>query len=229
MRRLILLIAALTIGYANANAQSCLPQGITFTTQAQIDNFQTKYAGCTHIDGNVTIDGSGITNLNGLSVLNTIGGDLKIRSNTSLTGLSGLENVSSIGGSLSIMYSFSLTNLLGLEGLTSIGGNLEIKNSYILTSLTGMEGLTSIGGSLDISSNTALISLAGLDNLTSIGGALSIRTNSSLSTCDVQWLCDYLAAPQETVIIYLNATGCNLIDIASACGGCLACHMVTTI
>jgi S-formylglutathione hydrolase FrmB len=53
---------------------SCLPQGITFTNQAQIDNFQTNYPGCTEIEGDVTIAGDDITNLNGLSVLTSIGG-----------------------------------------------------------------------------------------------------------------------------------------------------------
>ena len=33
----------------------CLPEGITFTTQEQIDNFQTNYPGCTEIEGDVYI------------------------------------------------------------------------------------------------------------------------------------------------------------------------------
>ncbi len=34
-------------------AQSCLPDGITFETQAQIDSFQVNYPGCTEVEGNV--------------------------------------------------------------------------------------------------------------------------------------------------------------------------------
>ncbi len=33
----------------------CLPEGITFTTQAQIDNFQLNYPGCTEIEGDMKI------------------------------------------------------------------------------------------------------------------------------------------------------------------------------
>ena len=36
-----------------------LPDGIVFSTQDQIDNFQTNYPGCTRIDGDVLIQGYG--------------------------------------------------------------------------------------------------------------------------------------------------------------------------
>ena len=47
-------------------SQSCLPEGITFSTQEQIDNFQTVYPGCTEIEGDVKIEGENISNLYGL-------------------------------------------------------------------------------------------------------------------------------------------------------------------
>ena len=59
-------------------SQSCLPEGITFSSQAQIDSFQNNYPGCTEIEGDVIISGASIYNLNGLGVLNTIGGDLSV-------------------------------------------------------------------------------------------------------------------------------------------------------
>ena len=62
----ILLIALLMVN--SGMAQSCLPQGITFNWQADVDNFQNNYPGCTQIQGDVTMSGSDITNLNGLSV-----------------------------------------------------------------------------------------------------------------------------------------------------------------
>ena len=55
MKKLTLLIALACIIQATAFSQSCLPEGITFTTQAHIDNFQTNYPNCTEIEGNVTI------------------------------------------------------------------------------------------------------------------------------------------------------------------------------
>ena len=54
----------------------CLPEGIEFTNQAMIDNFQFTYPECTHIEGNVIINGSNINNLNGLLDITQIGGNV---------------------------------------------------------------------------------------------------------------------------------------------------------
>ncbi|MFO7615360.1 MAG: leucine-rich repeat protein [Bacteroidales bacterium] len=180
--------------------ESCLPQGITFKNQHQVDLFQTTYPNCTEIEGSVTISGNGILNLYGLSVLTSIGGNLQIRGNSYLTGLTGLNNLTSVEGSLEI-------------GSASLGWNQS------LISLTGLENLTSIGGHFEIVNNNALTSLMGIENLTTIGGYLSVYFNSSLSACDAEWLCDYLAAPAGPVNIHSNANGCNsVIEVADACG-----------
>ena len=56
-------------------AQStCLPDGITFSSQEQIDNFQANYPDCTQIEGGVLIEGNDITNLEGLDVLEAVDG-----------------------------------------------------------------------------------------------------------------------------------------------------------
>ncbi len=178
MKQLTLLISALAIIYANAFTQGCLPQGITFTTQEQIDNFQTNYPGCTEIEGDVTIQGSGINNLNGLSVLTLIEGDVWIGGNNSLTNLIGLESLTNLEGNLSIIENSSLISLTGLESLNSTVGYISIYGNNALTSLTGLEGLTSIGWMLVIDFNNALTSLTGLDNLTEVGGFLAIGINS---------------------------------------------------
>ena len=142
MKKIILTVIAAAISYCIGYPQNCLPEGITFTTQAQINNFQTNYPGCTEIEGNVQISGLfNITNLNGLNVLTTI------------------------GGSLVIQQSFALTNLTGLDNLTSIGGGFWIENNYTLASLTGLENLTSIGGNLFIFDNGLLTDINGLDNV----------------------------------------------------------------
>ena len=87
--------------------QSCLPQGITFSTQASIDNFQTNYPNCTQIEGAVTITGSNINNLNGLNVLTSIGGNLNIGLNPALTSLTGLNNLTYIGTTVEASPVFS--------------------------------------------------------------------------------------------------------------------------
>ncbi len=190
MKKLILLIAAVVIGHTTVFSQGCLPEGITITSQAQIDSFQINYPGCTEIEGDVMIGGMfhDITNLLGLSVLTTIGGNLKIQTVWELHSLAGLENLSYIGGDLSINNNDSLTSLTGLDNLTSIGGDLLIGDGYgindegndSLTSLTGVGNLSSIGGCLRIEGNDYLENISGLSTITSVGGCIGILGNYSL-------------------------------------------------
>lgn len=187
LKYLLLASVPLLLGYARIDAQSCLPEGITFETQAQIDSFQYNYPNCTIIEGDVFIYGFyDITNLNGLTVLTSIGGNLRI------------------GGNL------ALTKLTGLKGVTSIGGYLEIGYNYALTSLKGLSNVSAIGGYLWIEMNNALTSLTGLDSIESNSiGSLTIFMNDSLSTCEVKSICDYLSAPNGSVWIIDNAVGCE--------------------
>ncbi len=238
MKKLTLLIAFAFITQASVLSQSCLPEGITFTFQAQIDGFQTNYPNCTEIEGDVMIDGDDITNLNGLNVLTAIWGHLSIgntpNNNPVLTSLSGLDNITYIGGNLLICGNNALTNLTGLEGLDSIE-MLRIVSNDALTSLVGVEGLTSIGD-LEINENNTLVSLTGLEGLTSVeylslmrnntlayltglenieGGSINglyIYTNIFLSSCVVQSICNCLASGSGDIVIYDNALGCNSIE-----------------
>lgn len=97
-------------------SQPCLPGGISFIKQNQVDSFHINYPGCTMIGGKVTI-GGGIKNLIGLNGLKTIGGSLMIEGNDSLVNLAGLDSLTTIGGSLYIRYNKALTSLAGLEHL----------------------------------------------------------------------------------------------------------------
>jgi hypothetical protein len=95
----------------------CLTEGIIFSTQEEIDNFQINYPGCVEIEGDVTISGSEITNLDGLNVLTSIWGILTVEDNEILGSLTGLDNLTSIGGSLTILNNDSLNSLSGLENI----------------------------------------------------------------------------------------------------------------
>ncbi len=194
-----------------SQAQTCLPNGITFSSQASINSFSSNYPGCNEILGDVLIQGD-ISNLNGLNAITTIngnlgivdnnnsitltslsglenltaiGGYLEIKYDDDLTSLSGLENLTSIGGYLAIQYNDNITNIADLENLTSIGEHIIISNNDVLTNLSGLENLTSFEGSLDIEYNYNLRSLTGLENLTSLGGSLDIFNNDSLRSIAV--------------------------------------------
>jgi hypothetical protein len=181
MKKLYILFFAIS-AINGTMAQPCLPEGISFYTQEEIDNFQSNYPGCTEIEGDVWINGYNITNLTGLSVLNAIYGDLNISGIQSLTSLTGLNNLNSIGGNLFIGNNNALTSLTGLENLNTIEGNLHIDQNDALTCFTGLESLDSIGGYFIIldNNNNSLINLTGLDNLTSIGDYLYIALNDAL-------------------------------------------------
>lgn len=199
---------------------SCLPDGITFSSQSEIDNFQVNYPGCTSIMGGVvTISGSDITNLNGLSVLTSIVGILEIKGCNNLTSLSGLDNLTSIGSHLYIHLNPSLTGLSALNHLTSIGSALWIESNVSLSSIAGLSNLTSINGTLNVNYNPALTSLSGLDNIdTATIFAYYVVYNSSLSDCAVKSLCDFLASGTIFNQIYYNAGGCNSpFEVEDAC------------
>ena len=171
---------------------TCLPEGITFTTQEQIDNFQINHPNCMEIEGDVTIYGDDITNLSGLNILTAIWGNLSVFDNEALISLTGLEGLSSIEGNITIHRNLALTNLIGLGNLTSISGDLIIGglNSMMfygnpsLSNLTGLDSLTFIGGNVTISDNDTLTNLTGLDSLTFIGGDVTIADNDALSSLD---------------------------------------------
>jgi hypothetical protein len=72
----ILITINISLFTIHAFSQPCLPEGITFNTQEQIDDFQINYPNCTEIEGDVLIEGNDITNLDGLDVLTAVGGNL---------------------------------------------------------------------------------------------------------------------------------------------------------
>ena len=54
MKKLILSLILLFIWFMGSS-QGCLPQGIIFISQAQIDSFPINYPNCTKIEGRVNI------------------------------------------------------------------------------------------------------------------------------------------------------------------------------
>jgi hypothetical protein len=184
MKKISLLVLILLIIQIKGYSQPCLPNGFTFQFQEDIDDFQADHPNCTEIDGNVTIKGYRILNLEGLSALTYIGGELYLFDMDSLNSLSGLDNLDSIGGNLIIQYNPGLTSLTGLLGVTSVGGYLEIENNDRVSDLSGLANLNFIGGKLSIAGNDSLATMAGLENVTSLGGGLYITSNRSLTSLE---------------------------------------------
>ncbi len=232
MKKLVILLV-LMVSINGTNAQGCLPSGITFSTQQQIDNFQASYPGCTIIEGSATISGGDIVNLSGLNVLTAVEGTFSISYNPVLINLTGLEMLGEVGNSFIIGNNGDLQSLSALESLTNIGYDFKIGNNPNLTSIVTSGQLQQVYGFLEIHSNTSLSSLAGFESLLSVGAlsiisnpllsnidglenidgssmiSLEISYNPNLSVCDIQSICDYLARPGAIVNIENNAPGCN--------------------
>ena len=209
MKKILLLIAVPFILHFAAFSQSCLPEGITFTTQEQIDNFQSDYPGCTEIEGDVGILGVNISNLEALHVLSNIGGDLWILNTEALTSLTGLNNIISIGGYLLIQCNIGLVNLSGLESLSSIGGSFEMSLNPALTDIVGLNNLSAIGRELFIFGNNTLVSLNGLGKLTFVTN-LWIRDNDFLTNLTGL---NNLTSIEETLTIRYNDALINLTGL----------------
>ncbi len=202
LRYTIVLILFL-LGFTTVVSQPCLPDGITFTTQSQIDSFPNNYPNCTEIEGSLIVKGNW----------------------SDIVSLDSLSSVVSIGGSLEITWNEDLTDLSGLDNITIIGGSLNISDNEYLTSLSALQNLVSIGGDLIVEYNSALTTLSGLENINSESiNNLIIYFNYSLSNCQAVNLCDYLSNPNGFVRILSNGSGCfDAPEMADSCGIILPC------
>jgi len=169
---LLALIANLTV-----SAQCGSLTLITLTNQSQVDAFPQRFPGCTEFTGPLLINGSNITNLNGLSAFTKFG-ELAVFNCPLLANLHGLENLVSVGA-LNFTNNAVLTDITALSHLTEITRGLNIEYG-VLTDLHGLEGVTAIGGQLNIGGN-GLVSLRGLDNVTSIGSYFTMSNSTTLS------------------------------------------------
>jgi len=164
-----------------AQAQPCLPGVFNFFgSQQEVDLFKIQNPNCTVIEGDLTISGSDITNLNGLSNINTILGTLYITDCDALTDLNGLSNLISVG-SLFLDDNDALTSMVGLNKLDNIGTVFYIQGNAMLQSLNGLQNLKTIGGDFWINSAPELTSLEGFNNLTNVGGSFDIEWSWKLA------------------------------------------------
>ena len=169
---------------------NCLPDGILFSTQAEIDSFQFNYPYCTDIEGGVIIRGADISNFYGLNMLTSIGGNM------------------TFGGPAGNSMA-SLNQLDGFENLSYIGRKLTIGNCTALDSIKGFVNLITIDSSLIITSNPYLSDIASLANINLINGSLRIAYNPYLTKCHIQSICNYLSNPMGEIDIHDNAIGCS--------------------
>jgi|GEM_PF-1634779 len=220
-------------------AQSCLPDGIGFTTQQEIDAFATNYPGCTCIEGDLRIFGKNMTNLAGLSQITQVKGNVRI-DYLSAPDFTGLDNLIHVDGHLSVFGSKN-SSTAGLEGITYIGGYIRfIFNPF--DNLDGLQNVTNLGQGIFLRDNDNLVSLDGLGSIVHAGAGIwicdndllsdisslnsiienqklvsvRIKDNPNLAVCNVTPVCDFLNKG-GIAEIENNAEGCNTPEEVACC------------
>ena len=178
---------------------------IIFETEQDLIDFQT--AGYTKVIGNIIVQGNKIRTLQKLdNLLTEIDGNLTIEC-SNLTSLDGLYNLKKITGNFITMHAW-ITSYEGIGKLTEIGGDFEVnaKSFYYSSSLNslasfeGLESLEEIGGSFKViaessgsssSSLNSLSSFKGLSGLKSIGGDFEVNAKSFYSSSSLNSLASF--------------------------------------
>jgi hypothetical protein len=163
-------------------------------------------AGCTSVEGSLTVMDSSLTTLAGLESLTSVGGDLVILNNSALTNLDALHALTTVGAEVRVQDNAKLTSVGGLGALTSIPGSLMVYRNAALTTLS-LASLTSVASGplnnphhmgplslqLYVSTNNAMTSL-NLPALTFVGpNGLQIYDNAALPQCQADALATQLA------------------------------------
>ena len=138
----------------------------------------------TTVEGSLTILKTNVNNFNGLSHLDSVTGNFTIVANSALTDIDGLSGLNFIGGGLNIDSNYALLNVDGLSHLDSVAGNFTISNNIALANIDNLPNLTFIGGRLTIDSNAVMLSIGGFSRIDSIRGGLNIVANSALENID---------------------------------------------
>ncbi|MBK8850251.1 MAG: T9SS type A sorting domain-containing protein [Saprospiraceae bacterium] len=163
-------------------AQACLPQGVVFTTQNELNQFKTTYPDCKIIEGDLVvgsystliIKNKDIVNLSPLGNIEEVKGNLIISSIENLIDLSALAKLKKVGKDIIIQGNSKMESLKGLEKITGVEGKLELfSNNVAKMSTKGLDNIKYIKGDLNIKS-FATGSLEGLSNLDSIHGSLYV-------------------------------------------------------
>lgn len=213
---------AMSLFVFKANAQ-CPPGNVTFSTQAQVDQFAVDYPFCTQINGYMTVSGSNISNLNGLSNLASTVGSLDITQNPLLTDISGLSNITSVGQDLAIRNNAVLQSIVGLSNINTVGDGLLIQHNPQLQALNALQSITTVTGALWIIGNPQLQSLNGLQNIVQVGGDVDVTNNAVLNNITA------LQNIDPTSITQLNGYGLTILDNpnVSACSLSNFCTYLT--
>lgn len=169
---------------ASGISQPCAHDGIGFYTQEEVNTFRKTYPNCLEIIGDVIIAGEGISQLDSLLGVVSIGGYFEIASTINLYTLQGLDSLRKVGKHFGIYGNQNLMMLWNLSSLDSVGENFEVFGNSLIVNMKGLDRLRHVGGSMWIGSNPSLMSMKGLGSLGMVDGAVQIDHNDQLTNLD---------------------------------------------
>jgi hypothetical protein len=100
-----------------------------FTTQAEVDAFALDYPNCTYFAGDIRIENTEITHLDGLNLLDSIGGNFQIINNDSLLNFSGMESLKQVNGIFEVTGNDRIADFTGLSGLELIDSTFLVRDN----------------------------------------------------------------------------------------------------
>ncbi len=176
------------------------PEGdVVLTSQAAVDAYVANFPDCPLISGVLSISGSDINDLSGLSNLTAVNGELVISNNPLLSNLEGLNNLEQVNA-VSIIENEGLTSLEGLNSIQEVVNfviinctnievidnldalqSIELLEIVEMSNLTSLEGLSNVSFSdLTLTGNTSLNTLNGLEGSGPEVNFLFVEGNTSL-------------------------------------------------
>jgi hypothetical protein len=147
-------------------------------------------SGYAEITGNLVIDSTSLSSIDGLECLIRVGGDLIISDNDSLDDITGLASLARVDGDLTISGNAALENTDGLGELVYVAGSLTF-HDLPMEAIGGLDSLAWIGEWLTIDDCDSLVNQM-FSELTAIGLGLRMRWNDSIQFAEglheLQWL-----------------------------------------
>lgn len=175
----ILVFIFLNIYLFNNVFGQCGSGGIILKRQGEVDSFAFNYPACHRIKGNVIIENTNITNLDGLSVIDTIDEYFNLSSNYQLLNIEGLRNLQSVQD-IYIYDDTLLTTLNGFRNLLDANNSLSIVGLPKITNLEGLKRLK-FTRQFYLGNCSHLENLSGIDSLARVQ-SFRLLNNANLDT-----------------------------------------------
>jgi hypothetical protein len=132
------------------------------------------------IPGHLILSGNEeLVSLDGLKNISTIG-SLSMEYNNSLSNVNGLSNLDTVWGGFRFEYNSSLIDIDSLADLKYIGEDIIFTKNEALQNVDGLINLSHVGNNIDMAYNTALTNFCGLRPLLTsgtLGGYCSLYSN----------------------------------------------------